>query len=276
MSRQKPIRVRSVWISDVHLGFKGCQAESLLDFLHSVETEYLFLVGDIVDFWSIKKTPYWPQSHTNVIRSILGKAKHNTKVIYIPGNHDEQMRDCLGHRFGNLEIHRDYMHNTADGKKLLVMHGDEFDVIIKHSRLLAKLGSWAYEKLLSLNHIVNKFRKLFNLSYWSLAAFLKYKVKNAVSYISSFEDALAHFAEERGADGVVCGHIHHAEIREIDNLLYCNDGDWVESCTAMFEHADGKLELVHWIEEQELQAQAQTLATTDASGDSKLPDREAA
>lgn len=276
MSRQKPIRVRSVWISDVHLGFKGCQAESLLDFLHSVETEYLFLVGDIVDFWSIKKTPYWPQSHTNVIRSILGKAKHNTKVIYIPGNHDEQMRDCLGHRFGNLEIHRDYMHNTADGKKLLVMHGDEFDVIIKHSRLLAKLGSWAYEKLLSLNHIVNKFRKLFNLSYWSLAAFLKYKVKNAVSYISSFEDALAHFAEERGADGVVCGHIHHAEIREIDNLLYCNDGDWVESCTAMFEHADGRLELVHWIEEQELQAQAQTLATTDASGDSKLPDREAA
>ena len=276
MSRQKPIRVRSVWISDVHLGFKGCQAESLLDFLHSVETEYLFLVGDIVDFWSIKKTPYWPQSHTNVIRSILGKAKHNTKVIYIPGNHDEQMRDCLGHRFGNLEIHRDYMHNTADGKKLLVMHGDEFDVIIKHSRLLAKLGSWAYEKLLSLNHIVNKFRKLFNLSYWSLAAFLKYKVKNAVSYISSFEDALAHFAEERGADGVVCGHIHHAEIREIDNLLYCNDGDWVESCTAMFEHADGKLELVHWIAEQELQAQAQTLATTDASGDSKLPDREAA
>lgn len=246
MSKPKPIQVRSVWISDIHLGFKGCQADKLLDFLHSVETDYLFLVGDIIDFWSIKKSPYWPQSHTNVIRSILGKAKHNTKVIYIPGNHDEPLRDCVGQVFGNLEIHRDYLHTTADGKKLFILHGDEFDVIVKHSRLLAKLGSWAYEKLLSLNHVVNRFRNLFNLSYWSLAAFLKHKVKNAVSYIGSFEEALAHFAREEEVDGVVCGHIHHAEIREIEGVLYCNDGDWVESCTAMFEHRDGSLELISW------------------------------
>jgi UDP-2,3-diacylglucosamine pyrophosphatase LpxH len=251
MPKTSPIRVRSVWISDVHLGFKGCQADKLLDFLHSVETDYLFLVGDIIDFWSIRKSPYWPQSHTNVIRSILGKAKHNTKVIYVPGNHDEQMRDCVGHVFGNLEIHQDYVHTTADGKKLLIMHGDEFDVIVKHSRLLANLGSWAYEKLLSLNHVVNRFRNLFNMSYWSLAAFLKHKVKNAVSYIGSFEEALAQFAQERGVDGVVCGHIHHAEIRDIDGVLYCNDGDWVESCTAMFEHPNGELEMVYWTAQQD-------------------------
>lgn len=275
MVRKKPIKVRSVWISDVHLGFKGCQADALLDFLHSVETDYLFLVGDIVDFWSIKKTPYWPQSHTNVIRSILGKAKHNTKVVYVPGNHDEQMRDCVGHKFGNLEVHRDYVHTTADGKRLLIMHGDEFDVIVRHSRLLANLGSWAYEKLLSLNHVVNRFRNLFNLSYWSLAAFLKHKVKNAVSYISSFEDALAHFAEERGVDGVVCGHIHHAEIREIEGILYCNDGDWVESCTAMFEHEDGRLELVRWLEQQE-QLEALPTPAAGSADSTDLPSREAA
>ena len=251
MSKPKPVQVRSVWISDIHLGFKGCQADKLLDFLHSVETDYLFLVGDIIDFWSIKKSPYWPQSHTNVIRSILGKAKHNTKVIYIPGNHDEPLRDCVGQVFGNLEIHRDYLHTTADGKKLFILHGDEFEVIVKHSRLLAKLGSWAYEKLLSLNHVVNRFRNLFNLSYWSLAAFLKHKVKNAVSYIGSFEEALAHFAREQGVDGVVCGHIHHAEIREIEGVLYCNDGDWVESCTALFEHEDGRLELISWTDFEE-------------------------
>ena len=276
MNTKKPLRVRSVWISDIHLGFKGCQAEKLLDFLHSVETEYLFLVGDIIDFWSIKKTPYWPQSHTNVIRLILGKAKHNTKVIYIPGNHDQPLRDCVDQKFGNLEIHENYLHTTADGKKLLIMHGDEFDVIVKHSRFLANLGSWAYEKLLSLNHFVNKFRNFFNLSYWSLAAFLKHKVKNAVSYIGSFEEALAHHARENEVDGVVCGHIHHAEIRDIDGVLYCNDGDWVESCTAMFEHPDGQLELVHWadIEETERQRLFAALASLDDSQENDLPTEE--
>lgn len=244
--KQQKLKVRSVFISDIHLGFKGCQADSLLHFLHSVETDYLFLVGDIVDFWALKKNPIWPQKHTNVIRSILGKAKHETKVIYVPGNHDDSMRDYVGHKFGNVEIHRDYVHTTVDGRKLLVMHGDEFDLIVKNSRWLSNLGSYLYDKLLSLNHIVNGIRRLFNSSYWSLAAYLKHKVKNAVDYIGNFEDALAHFAEERGVDGVVCGHIHHAEIRDINGILYCNDGDWVESCTSLIEYNDGQLEILHW------------------------------
>ena len=249
MAKRPVLKVRSIWISDVHLGFKGCQAEALLHFLHSVEADFLFLVGDIVDFWSLKKTPYWPQSHTNVIRSILGKAKHGTRVIYIPGNHDEVMRDCVGHKFGNLEIHRDYIHTTADGKKLLILHGDEFDAVVKHSRMLAKLGGWAYDRLLSVNYYFNRARRLFRFSYWSLSAYVKMKVKNAVSFISSFEDALVHIAREQEVDGVVCGHIHHPEIRTIENLLYCNDGDWVESCSTLVEHFDGRLELKHWLRE---------------------------
>ena len=249
MSTPTLLRVRSVWISDIHLGFRGCQAENLLDFLHSVETEYLFLVGDIVDFWSLQKSSFWPQQHTNVVRSILGKAKHGTKVIYVPGNHDEVMREYAGYSFGNLEIHLDYQHETADGKKLLILHGDEFDTIVKHSQMIAKLGSWAYDRLLQLNQYVNIFRKLFRQDYWSLAKYLKLKVKNAVNYIGSFETALAHLAKDRVVDGVVCGHIHHAEIRRINDILYCNDGDWVESCSAMLEHDDGSLELIYWNED---------------------------
>ena len=166
------LRVRSVWISDVHLGFRGCQAENLLDFLHSVETDYLFLVGDIVDFWSLQKSSYWPQQHTNVVRSILGKAKHGTKVIYVPGNHDEAMREYAGYSFGNVEVHLDYVHTTADGKKLLILHGDEFDTIVKHSHMIAKLGSWSYDILLRLNQYVNIFRKFFKCNYWSKASAL--------------------------------------------------------------------------------------------------------
>ena len=266
--KQQKLKVRSVFISDIHLGFKGCQADSLLHFLHSVETDYLFLVGDIVDFWALMKNPFWPQKHTNVIRSILGKAKHETKVIYVPGNHDDSMRDYVGHKFGNVEIHRDYVHTTVDGRKLLVMHGDEFDLIVKNSRWLSNLGSYLYDKLLSLNHIVNGIRRLFNSSYWSLAAYLKHKVKNAVDYIGNFEDALAHFAEERGVDGVVCGHIHHAEIRDINGILYCNDGDWVESCTSLIEYNDGQLEILHWennFEQSTISELEEILGTRDAA-----------
>ena len=254
---KKKLKVRSVFVSDVHLGFKGCQAEALLHFLHSVETDYLFLVGDIVDCWALKRAPYWPQLHTNVVRSILGKAKHNTKVIYIPGNHDELMREYIGYTFGNVLVCEDYVHTTADGKKLLVMHGDQFDVIVKHSRFLSKIGAVAYGNLLSMNQYVNTIRKMFGHSHWSLAGWLKHKVKNAVDYIGSFESALAQFAKARGADGVVCGHIHHAEIRDIDGTLYCNDGDWVESCTALLEQPDGKLELVHWAHDFEQSTVAQ-------------------
>ncbi len=280
----KTLKVRSIFISDVHLGFRGCQADALLHFLHSTEAEYLFLVGDIVDFWSLKKSAHWPQQHTNVIRSILGKAKHNTKVIYVPGNHDEVMRQYVGHAFGNIEVHRDYIHQTADGKRLLVLHGDEFDAIVKNSRFLAKLGGYAYDTLLSLNYFVNRYRRFFNFSYWSLAGYLKHKVKNAVEFISSFEAALARVAKERKVDGVVCGHIHHAEIRQIDEVLYCNDGDWVESCTSMVEYPDGRLELIYWATEfkrstlseveeligEELFSRSSATDVTAARGDEKI------
>lgn len=244
----KPRRYRAIWISDVHLGFRGCAADVLLDFLHSVECETLYLVGDIVDVWELERRVYWPQAHNNVIRTLLGKAKQGTRVVYVPGNHDEILRDYCGMDFGNIEVRRNAMHTTADGRKLLIMHGDEMDSVVQCSRFLAVIGSRAYDWLLWLNRYVNAGRKLFGLPYWSLAAFLKHKVKNAVNFISSFEKGVAHEARRRGADGVVCGHIHRAEIRDIDGILYCNDGDWVESCTALAENFDGKLVILDWAE----------------------------
>jgi len=247
VSRISPLRYRTIWLSDIHLGYKGCKADYLLDFLRSTECEYLFLVGDIIDIWSLKKRGlFWPQSHNNVIRTILGKAKHGTKVIYIPGNHDELLREYTGLAFGNVEIHQDYIHQIADGRRLLMMHGDEFDSVIRYSRLIGYLGDTAYDFLLRLNRLVNYFRRHFGFPYWSIAAYLKHKVKNAVNAISNFEQAVAHEAHRRGVDGLVCGHIHHAEISVINGVLYCNDGDWVESCTAMVETIQGELEILHW------------------------------
>lgn len=243
-----PHSVRSIWISDTHLGFRGCQAELLLNFLHSVHSNNLFLVGDIIDCWSLKRNFYWPQTHNNIIRTILGKAKHGTKVVYIPGNHDELFREYCGNVFGNVEIHKQYIHTTANGRRLLILHGDEFDSIVTHSRLLANIGSHAYGILIKLNVVVHFFRKLFNFTYWSLASHLKHKVKNAVNYISNFEQALTNVAAEKKVDGVVCGHIHHAQISEVNGVLYCNDGDWVESCTALIETHDGQLHLLRWTE----------------------------
>ncbi len=241
-----PLKVRSVFISDVHLGFKGCSAELLLDFLHSVDMDHLFLVGDIIDVWSMQKSMFWPQSHNNVLRTILGKAKRGTKVIYVPGNHDEVFRDFDGAVFGNLEIHREYVHQTAEGKRLLVLHGDEFDSVVKCSPWLAKLGSTLYDLLLAANPYINWVRRKLDLPHWSLAAYLKHKAKTAVQYIGSFEDAVAQAARKRGVETVVCGHIHHAEIREIDGITYCNDGDWVESCSSLVEDMNGQLRLIDW------------------------------
>jgi UDP-2,3-diacylglucosamine pyrophosphatase LpxH len=240
------MRVRSVFISDVHLGFKGCSAELLLDFLHSIEMEYLFLVGDIIDVWSMKKAMFWPQSHNNVLRTILGKAKHGSKVIFIPGNHDEVFRAFDGAVFGNLEIHQEFVHTAADGRRILVLHGDEFDSVVKCSPWLAKLGSNLYDMLLAANPYINWVRRKFDLPHWSLSAYLKHKAKSAVQYIGSFEDAVAQAARKRGVDTVVCGHIHHAEMREIGGVKYCNDGDWVESCTSLIEDMNGHLRLIHW------------------------------
>lgn len=254
----RPLRLRTVWISDVHLGTRGCRAEFLLDFLRSVECDHLFLVGDMIDLWSIESLGlHWPQPHNNVLRTILGKAKHDTKVVFVPGNHDELLRDFIGHEFGNVAIVRDCMHETADGRRLLIIHGDEFDAVVKHSRGLALVGSHAYDLLLRFNTVVNACRRRFGYGYWSLAGFLKQKVKSAVNFISSFEQALVQEARRRGADGVVCGHIHRAAIRHLDGVLYLNDGDWVESCTALVETHDGTLMLLQWSDEKKI---LQTLA----------------
>ncbi|WP_438970303.1 UDP-2,3-diacylglucosamine diphosphatase [Methylophaga sp.] len=248
VSHHEKIKVRSVWISDIHLGFRGCSADFLLDFLHKVECDYLYLVGDIIDVWEMKKKMFWPQAHNNVIRTLLGKAKHNTKVVYVPGNHDEVLRDFDGAVFGNVEIQNEVIHTTADNRKLLILHGDQFDSVVKISPLLAKVGSRLYEYLLRANRWVNYVRRKLGFSYWSLAAFLKHRVKNAVQYISNFEEAVAHEAARQGVDGVVCGHIHRAEITRHFEIDYFNCGDWVESCTALVEHPDGRMEILNWTE----------------------------
>ena len=245
---QSTLRLRSVFISDVHLGFKGCRAEFLLDFLRRVECEQIYLVGDIIDLWSLQRTFYWPQAHNDVIRTILGKAKHGTRVVYVPGNHDRVFRDHDGLTLGNVEIRLEAIHETADGRRFLVLHGDEFDSIVRASPLLESVGNHAYAAALRLNRYVNAVRQRLGYPYWSLAAFLKHKVKNAVKYIANFERALAVEARRRGVDGVICGHIHRAEITEIDGILYCNDGDWVESCTTLVEDFAGRLSLLRWTE----------------------------
>jgi UDP-2,3-diacylglucosamine pyrophosphatase LpxH len=242
----RPYQFRAIWISDVHLGFRGCQANFLLDFLRTVETEYLYLVGDIIDIWNMKKNVYWPQEHNNVIRTILGKAKHGTKVIYVPGNHDEVFREYDGMQFGNLKIQNKAIHTGADGRRYLIMHGDEFDSVVKCSKMMAMVGNVAYDWLLWSNRYVNYIRRAFGRPYWSLAAYLKHKVKNAVNYISNFEHAIARAAEKEEVDAIVCGHIHRAEVSTINDVLYCNDGDWVESCSALGERHDGSLHLIHW------------------------------
>jgi UDP-2,3-diacylglucosamine pyrophosphatase LpxH len=245
-SATSPLRLRTVFISDIHLGFKGCSADLLLDFLHHVEMEYLFLVGDIIDVWSMQKNMFWPQSHINVLRTILGKAKRGTKVIFVPGNHDEVFREFDGAVFGNLEIHREYVHRGGDGRRMLVLHGDEFDSVVKCSPWLAKLGSNIYDILLAANPYINWARRKFDLPQWSLSSYLKNKAKTAVQYIGSFEESVALAARKRGVEIVVCGHIHRAEMRDIHGILYCNDGDWVESCTSLVEDMNGQLSLIDW------------------------------
>ena len=237
---------RTIWISDTHLGTSGCKAELLLDFLKSTECETLFLVGDIIDGWQLRKGWYWPPRHNDVVRCVLKKAKHGTRVVYIPGNHDEAFREYAGLNFGGIELLPEALHETADGRRLLILHGDEFDGVVLYARWLAFLGDHAYTLLLKFNGLLNGVRRHLGLPYWSMSAQIKKRVKNAVQFISSFEQAVAHAAVERGANGVVCGHIHTAEIRTIGDVTYYNDGDWVESCTALVEHADGRMGIIDW------------------------------
>lgn len=238
------LRVRTVWISDIHLGTPGCQAEALLDFLRDVDCETLYLVGDIIDGWQLRRSWYWPQAHNDVVQKILRKARKGTRVVFVPGNHDEFARRYVEHNFGGVDVVDDCMHTTADGRRLWITHGDLFDGVIQCAKWLAYVGDVAYEWTLKVNRWFNRARARLGLPYWSLSRYLKGKVKRAVSYVNDFEQAVAREARRRGADGVVCGHIHHAELREVDGVLYCNDGDWVESLTALVEHADGRLEII--------------------------------
>jgi UDP-2,3-diacylglucosamine pyrophosphatase LpxH len=240
------LRYRAIFISDLHLGTAGCQADALLAFLKSHPSDALYLVGDIVDGWQLHRKWFWPQSHNDVIQKLLRRARKGCTVVYIPGNHDEFAREFVGHQFGGIEVRHDTVHTTADGRRLWVTHGDYFDGVIQCAKWLAYLGDYLYELTLRLNRHLNHWRGRLGLPYWSLSAYLKHKVKKAVSYVSDFEEAVAAEAKRRGHDGVVCGHIHRAEMRDIHGTLYCNDGDWVESRTALVEHLDGRLELVHW------------------------------
>ncbi|GIV57981.1 MAG: UDP-2,3-diacylglucosamine hydrolase [Rhodothermaceae bacterium] len=237
---------RTIWISDIHLGTRTCRADFLLDFLRHTSSEYLYLVGDIFDGWALRRSWYWPQAHNDVVQKLLRKARKGTRVVYLPGNHDEFARPFCHLKFGDIMVLPQTIHTTADGRQLLVLHGDVFDGVIRHARWLSLLGARAYALALRLNRWYNQVRLALDLPYWSLSAYLKQRTKKAVQFIADFEHAVADEAARWDVDGVVCGHIHHAELRSIGPVLYANCGDWVESCTALVEHVDGRLEILRW------------------------------
>lgn len=260
---------RAIWISDFHLGTKRAQADLLLHFLRHTESETLYLVGDIVDNWALKKTWYWDQSHNDVVQKLLRKARKGTRVVYIPGNHDENFRDFAGTHFGRAAVRLTDIHTGANGKRYLVMHGDEFDGVVKYAKWLAYLGDNAYELAMNLNGGVNRVRRMLGRPYWSLSAYLKRRVKRAVEFLSSFEKAVAREARRRGADGVICGHVHTPDMRMIDGIEYLNDGDWVESCSALVEHFDGSFELINWRDVAAI-AEHGEKAVAHSAGDGRL------
>ncbi len=239
-------RYRALFISDVHLGTKGCQSTLLLDFLRQVDADTIYLVGDIIDGWRLKTGWYWPQEHNDVVQKLLRKVRKGDRLIYIPGNHDEFFRDYLGTRFGGIEVAESAIHVGANRNRYLVVHGDAFDVVVRHARWLALLGDWAYETALVLNTHVNKARRRLGLTYWSLSQWAKLKVKDAVNFIGDFETALVTEAKRHEVDGIICGHIHHAAIHDRLGLRYMNCGDWVESCTALAETYDGEFVIIRW------------------------------
>lgn len=241
---------RAIFISDIHLGTRAAQAAQLLEFLRSYEADTIYLLGDIVDFWRVRRGPHWPQTHNDVVQKLLRKARKGTRIVYIPGNHDDGLREFCGGSFGGIEVVRSCVHKTADGRRLLLLHGDEFDVVVRYARWLALIGDHSYELALKCNAPLNWGRRHLGLGYWSLSQYLKLRVKQAVSFIGEFENALADEARRRRVDGVVCGHIHHAADRMISGIRYLNCGDWVESCTALVEDPDGTIRIVRWHEEQ--------------------------
>jgi UDP-2,3-diacylglucosamine pyrophosphatase LpxH len=237
---------RTLFISDVHLGSKAAKTDFLLDFLRTHEADTIILVGDIVDGWRLKRSWYWPQQCNDVVQKVLRKARKGTRIIYIPGNHDEFMRDFPGIHFGGIEVEQRIVYEMADGKKYLVLHGDEFDVVVRNARLLAYLGDWAYDTAIAINVLLAAIRRRLGMPYWSFSAWAKLQVKHAVNFIGEFQRVVADEARRAEVDGVICGHIHHAVMEDIDGIHYVNTGDWVESCTAIAEHPDGRLELISW------------------------------
>ncbi|BBN81505.1 hypothetical protein PA25_14900 [Pseudoalteromonas sp. A25] len=236
----------SIWISDVHLGYKDCKADYLLDFLNSTRCDVLYLVGDIVDLWSMKRQFYWQPSHYKVLECIQAKAESGTRVVYIPGNHDETFRSYVGKSLFNVEVHKTFIHTTSLGKKFLLLHGDDFDSATRYNKLISIAGDAAYDFLLFLNRWTNRVRRLYGGHYWSLASWLKNRVHKAREAISAFESAAIHEAKKQGVDGIICGHIHQPAIKVQDGIVYCNDGDWIENCTALVEGQNGRIELLHW------------------------------
>jgi UDP-2,3-diacylglucosamine pyrophosphatase LpxH len=259
-------RHRTIFISDTHLGTHGCKAEALADFLAHNDCATLFLVGDIVDGWRLKRRWYWTPAQTQVIQEILRKVDQGTRVIFVPGNHDEFARDYAGRLFAGVEVVNETIHEGGDGKRYWVLHGDRFDGVVANAKWLAHVGDWAYNIALRANNLLFAVRKRMGLPYWSLSAWLKHKVKNAVEYISRFETIIAQEAARRGVDGVVCGHIHHAEIRMIGDVLYLNDGDWVESCSALVEDDRGHMEILRWASPPQTRAVAGKPQSAGQSG----------
>jgi UDP-2,3-diacylglucosamine pyrophosphatase LpxH len=243
-------KVRSIFLSDVHLGTRACQADSLLDFLREYESDHLFLVGDILDFWAMQsRGVYWSAAQNTFVQKILKRARHHVNVIFIPGNHDEVAREHVGTSFGNIRVEREYVHTAADGRRYLLLHGDEFDGVTKYHKWLAVLGDHAYSVVVRLNVWLSNLRRALRIpGYWSLSGYAKRKVKSAVSFIFDFEESVVRHVKDREVDGVICGHIHAATLREVDGVTYINCGDWVDSCTAVVERLDGRMELVHWSE----------------------------
>ncbi|MHB8787552.1 MAG: UDP-2,3-diacylglucosamine diphosphatase [Thauera sp.] len=261
--------VRAIFISDVHLGTRACQADRLLDFLRTHESEYLYLLGDIIDFWAMNRSVQWAPAHNTVVQKVLRRARHGCKVFFIPGNHDEALREYAGIAFGDIRVESEWVHETLDGRRLWLVHGDEYDQVTRHHRWVAVLGDVAYNALVRINLVLSRLRRLMRRpGYWSLAGYAKQKVKKAVSFIFDFEDAVAHAAQQRGMDGVVCGHIHWAADRRIGNIRYLNCGDWVDSCSAIVEHFDGRIEVVRW----GVQGGLRTLPAADAVHPDHAPD----
>lgn len=240
-------KVRAIFISDVHLGTRACQAERLLAFLKAHESEYLYLLGDIIDFWAMNRSVQWSPSHNTVVQKVLRRARHGCKVIFIPGNHDESLREYAGISFGDIRVEAEWIHEGLDGRRYLLVHGDEYDQVTRHHRWVAVLGDVGYDALVRINLMLSRVRRLLRRpGYWSLAGYAKQKVKKAVSFIFDFEDAVAHAAAQRGMDGVVCGHIHWPADRHIGKVRYLNCGDWVDTCSAIVEHYDGRIEVLNW------------------------------